>query len=59
MPARISKFSNFNDQRHHDKIDLRYYTLIEFARIIAEKSAIITCRIALQLASQTHPQKSA
>jgi len=37
MPPYLNNFNNFNNQRSHDKIDLRYYTLIEFARKIANK----------------------
>lgn len=35
--AYIIDYGNFNDQRHHNKIDLSKYTLIEFARKIADK----------------------
>lgn len=37
MAFRIDNFTNFNDQRHHNKIDLKKYTLMEFARKIADK----------------------
>lgn len=37
MPPYLTNFNNFNNQRSHNKIDLRYYTLIEFARKVANK----------------------
>jgi len=37
MSQYIANFSNFNDQKHHERIDIRKYTLIEFARKIADK----------------------
>lgn len=37
MASRIVNYTNFNDQKRHSKIDIRKYTLMEFARKIADK----------------------